>query len=95
MTNGQYLNKIMKEAFKVSIRPENHRWHIWDCSDVRCSTCQFNDRCTSKGIDAWLDEEYKGEASGTPIKTYEEGVEEGRQQVYRELSRMFIREEKE
>jgi len=66
---------------------------IIDCRGVGCSECPLDKNCNRKGVREWLNSEYKEEEAMKPTlkAEYEKGVEDGRKQVYAELSKIFMR----
>lgn len=95
MTNQAYILDLMEKTFGFSIRRDSHGDYFVDgCPDTSCNDCALYGRCNDKGITEWLQETFdKEKIEENSIKSYKEGIKEGREQVFNELSQIFLRKE--
>ena len=95
MTNQEYIFTQMWKTFGFSINRDSHGSYFVDgCPDTLCSDCPLHGRCNDKGIKEWLQETFDEEKiEENSIKSYEKGIQEGREQVFNELSQIFKRKE--
>ncbi len=94
------VQEKMKQMFGIAFNGDNSFFSgkeklngIIDCSGIGCSECPLRHNCNRKGVREWLNSEYKEEEAVKPTlkAEYERGVADGRQQVYAELSKIFMR----
>lgn len=91
------VQKKMKQVFGIAFQSNCEVFSkgnlngIIDCRGMDCSRCPLHDRCNRKGIREWLESEYDENEAKTLEEEYQRGVEDGRKQVYEELSKIFMR----
>ena len=92
------VQQKMRQVFGIAFRSECGIFSkgdldgIIDCMDMPCSRCPLHGRCNRKGIREWLKSEYDGkDAEKSYEAEYQRGVKDGREQVYKELSKIFMR----
>lgn len=95
MTNNEYIYSQMLKTFGFSISRDSHgNYYVDGCPDKLCHDCALHGRCNDEGITEWLQETFDEEKiEENSIKSYEEGIKEGREQVFNELSQIFQRKE--
>ena len=92
------VQEKMKQVFGIAFDPYHDKFltearlnGIIDCSGVPCGSCPLNNQCNWKGVGEWLKSEYDESENKTLESEYQRGVEDGRKQVYEELSKIFMR----
>lgn len=92
------VQEKMRQVFGIAFNPYHDKFQkeiplrgIIDCSGVSCSSCPLNNQCNWKGVGEWLKSEYDERENKTLESEYQRGVEDGRKQVYEELSKIFMR----
>lgn len=96
------VQEKMKQMFGIAFNGDNRFFDnkerlngIIDCSGIGCSECPLRHNCNRKGVREWLNSEYKEKEEESMKPTlkaeYEKGVEDGKKQVYAELSKIFMR----
>ena len=92
------VQEKMKQVFGIAFNSNYEKFNketglngMIDCRDVSCGKCPLNHRCNLKGVGEWLESEYDENETKTLESEYQRGVEDGRKQVYTELSKIFMR----
>lgn len=92
------VQEKMREVFGITFNPYHDKFQkgtrlngIIDCSGVPCSSCPLDRKCNWKGVGEWLESEYDENELKTLESEYQRGVEDGREQVYKELAKIFMR----
>lgn len=105
MTNGEKFKEVFKFGLRVDNCGNFITRDMITCSDLSCSECSLNYACSNKGLKKWLETEYgekvdlkgyKEEKSGDSkdeleSPAYKKGYEDGRNEVFSELSNIFKR----
>lgn len=103
MTNGEKFKEVFKFGLRVDLYGNFITRDMITCRDLLCDNCPLNYGCNNKGLKAWLDTEYGeqvdlGEEEKSSDSKYElespaykKGYEDGKNEVFSELSNIFKR----